>query len=202
MHRRQSGFTLIEILVVVAIIATLAGLVALLIPKGQFKKNQIACINNCRNIAALLIVEGKLPPKDGVNMLLWLVKKGDILGENIKASLFCPGDQVGWEHSGGLEAYKGSAIDLNRHEYDDLSSYAGRKQLDKACSVSLTSAEPAILVCDQDEKFHDDKGICVGMTDGSAKYRDKLADYEKGQDQPLEIGEASDVEELRCMQAD
>ena len=37
MDRNQKGFTLIEILVVVTIIGVLAGLVVVLIPKGQFE---------------------------------------------------------------------------------------------------------------------------------------------------------------------
>ncbi len=57
MLRREQGFTLIEILVVITIIAALVGMVTLVIPKGQEAKNRVQCMNNLRQIGALLVTK-------------------------------------------------------------------------------------------------------------------------------------------------
>ena len=55
MDMKQKGFTLIEILVVVTIIGVLAGLVVVLIPRGQEKANIAECTNNQKQLAQTLI---------------------------------------------------------------------------------------------------------------------------------------------------
>ena len=204
MDRKQSGFTLIEILVVVAIIATLAGLVALLIPKAQFEQNKIGCISNCSNLSKLLQLAGKnnYPAYSGANLLLYFVKRNDIEGKDNLQVYFCPGDSNAWQRSGGLEAFKPSNIDLKKHEYDDLTSYAGRRQLDKQCTAKRGATGTFVLMADQDEGHHDKRGIVVGLNGGRAVYRDKFDDYGMSKDQVLDIGEASSEDELKCLQAD
>ena len=204
MDRKQSGFTLIEILVVVAIIATLAGLVALLIPKAQFEQNKIGCISNCSNLSKLLQLAGKsnYPAYSGANLLLYFVKRSDIEGKDNLQVYFCPGDTNAWQRSGGPEAFKPSNIDLRKHDYDDLTSYAGRRQLDKQCAAKRGATGTFVLMADQDEGHHDKRGICVGLTGGGAKYRDKYDDYEMDPETVLDIGESSAIEELKCLQAD
>ncbi|MHC4407832.1 MAG: type II secretion system protein [Planctomycetota bacterium] len=96
MDMKQKGFTLIEILVVVTIIGVLAGLVVVLIPRGQEKANIAECTNNQKQLAQTLISldSTKFPDKyAGVNLLLYLFKAGhiDMAEENLQL-LFCPGD--------------------------------------------------------------------------------------------------------------
>lgn len=197
---KQRGFTLIEILVVVTIIGVLAGLVVVLIPKGQFEAAKTDCINNVRNIVGLLEAGGqpKYPPHSGANLLLYLVNKGELQGEDSLKLLFCPGDQIDdFKKVGGEQAFKD--IDLNRREYGHLTSYAGRDQSNPACAAIKGNPQPQVLIADDSEDHHGKKGFVVGLSGGAAKWRDKFDDWNVKADQTVVIGEGSDVEELKCL---
>jgi prepilin-type N-terminal cleavage/methylation domain-containing protein len=196
---KQKGFTLIEILVVVTIIGVLAGLVVVLIPKGQFEAAKTDCINNVRNIAGLIETAGgqKYPSHSGANLILYLVFKGELKGEDSLKLLFCPGDpDEDLVKAGGEQAYRD--IDLNRREYGKLTSYAGRDQSNPQCTA-IKGNQNQVLLCDDSEVNHGNKGIVVGLSGGAAKWRDKVDDYKLRHDAPLAIGEGSDQEELRCL---
>ena len=203
MDAKQRGFTLIEILVVVTIIGVLAGLVVVLIPKSQAEASKLKCISNIRNVVGL--IEGvhatKYPAFGGPNLVLYLVKKGEIVGEKNLQILFCPGDGVdSWEDSGGLEAYKG--LDLKKKgEYGQLTSYAGRSR-NSDCVAKKGSMKSVILVCDDSDDHHDHKGFVCGYTGGAAEWRDKFDNWGLDHDTPVEIGENSSIDELKCLLAD
>jgi len=204
MDRNQKGFTLIEILVVVTIIGVLAGLVVVLIPKGQFEAKKTECMSNVKNIVGMLTIERDYPTKyGGVNLILQLIKRGKLEGEDSLKILFCPGDKSNtWDDAGGMEAY-GSTMDVKKKgEYDHLSSYAGRDQTNKACRASSGAAKQVILVCDDSEDHHDAKGYVVGLTGGAAKWRHKFDDWEVDMKTPVLIGEGSQIKELECMRGD
>jgi len=202
MDGKQNGFTLIEILVVVTIIGVLAGLVVVLIPKGQFEAQKTECMSNVRQIVGLLEVGEKYPNYAGPGMLLYLVKKGDINRDQDKLGLlFCPGDVNGWDLSGGVEAYKD--LDLTkRGEYDALTSYAARDMKNKQCVVRKGDSSTQVLVADETEEYHQKKGLVVGINGGAAKWRDKVDFYGIDIETPLTIGEGSDQDELRCLVKD
>ncbi|MHC4932249.1 MAG: type II secretion system protein [Planctomycetota bacterium] len=203
MDGKQKGFTLIEILVVVTIIGVLAGLVVVLIPKGQFEAKKTECMSNVRGIVSLLTATGGLrfPEHGGSNLILYLVKKGDIEGEDNLKTLFCPGDmEESYDKAGGAEAFKD--LDLKKKgEYDHLTSYAGRDQLRKNCAAKK-GGKTVVLVCDDSEDHHDAKGLVVGLSNGAAKYREKVDDYGVDAGTPIQVGEGSAVEELDCLKAD
>lgn len=204
MDRTQKGFTLIEILVVVTIIGVLAGLVVVLIPRGQFEAQKTDCLNNAKNIVGLLEVSSttSYPKFRGPNLMLYLVKKGDLVGEDSLKLLFCPGDvHEDLAKAGGVDAYKD--IDTKRQgEFDHLTSYAGRDQLDGACAAKKGAAEAKVLLSDDSEDHHDNKGFVVGLTGGAAKWRHKVDDYGMNHDAPLAVGEGSGAEELNCLRVD
>lgn len=204
MDRKQKGFTLIEILVVVTIIGVLAGLVVVLIPKGQFEAKKTECMNNVRNLCALLTTAKDIPTKyGGVNLILQLVKRGEFEGEDNLKMLFCPGDKIDtWDQTGGEKAY-GASLDVKvRGEHDHLSSYAGRDQTNKKCRAQTGSSRQLALVCDDSEDHHDNKGLVIGFTGGSVKFRHKFDDWDMDVKTSVQIGEGSEIEELECMRAD
>ena len=203
MDRKQKGFTLIEILVVVTIIGVLAGLVVVLIPKGQFEAKKTECMNNVRNLCALLTTGKDIPTKyGGANLMLYLVKHGDLPGEENLKLLFCPADKIDtWDGTGGKKAY-GDSLDIKVNgEHDHLTSYAGRDQTNKKCRTGGTG-EPVALVCDDSEDHHDAKGLVIGFTGGAVKFRHKFDDWEIDVKTSVQIGEGSGIEELECMRAD
>jgi len=198
MDGKQKGFTLIEILVVVTIIGVLAGLVVVLIPKGQFEAQKTQCMNNVRNLTQLMVAAPNYPPYSGANLALYWVNKRDIVGEDKLKGLFCPGDTVDtWVLSGGVDAYKD--IDLSKNDYDKLTSYAGRAMTDRNCAAKKGEMETKILICDDKQQNHNNKGFVVGLNDGATKWRDKVDDWKLDLTTDVEIGEGSVVPELQCM---
>ena len=199
MDGKQRGFTLIEILVVVTIIGVLAGLVVVLIPKGQFEAQKTECMSNIRNMVGLLEFGPKYPEKAGPNLILYLVKKGEIEGVDRLGLLFCPGDvNETLNKAGGVEAYED--LDLGkRGEYGHLTSYAGRDQLNKLCAAKKGSSKTFVLICDDSEDHHDGKGYVIGLNGGAAKWRDKIDDWDMDLKKPVAIGEGSEVDELQCL---
>lgn len=205
MDGKQKGFTLIEILVVVTIIGVLAGLVVVLIPKGQFEAQKTDCLNNCKNLAGMLeaAAAGKQYPRySGPNLLLYFVVRGEMEGEDNLGLLFCPGDaNESLEQAGGVEAY--ADIDLKkRGEYDALTSYAGRDQQNAACAAKTGSSKTMVLLCDDSEDHHGDKGFCVGLTGGAARWRHKFDNWELDVKTSVKVGEDSAVPELQCLRVD
>ena len=201
MNGNQKGFTLIEILVVVTIIGVLAGLVVVLIPKGQFEAKKTECMSNVRGLVGLIATSGNIPTKwGGANLILHLGPKGELEGEDRLKTLFCPGDlQENFSEAGGGEAYK--ALDLKKKDqYGHLTSYAGRDQTNKECRTSSTQSK--IIICDDSEDHHDKKGFVVGFADGSAKFRHKFQDWEIDVKSPVSIGDGSPIKELECLKAE
>lgn len=170
------------------------------VPRGaSFEANKVQCLNNVRQLSGLLLVASldKYPEYGGANLMLYLVKKGEIPADFLEV-LFCPGDRNDTlENSGGFAAY-GDA-DLRKREYGYLTSYAGRDMTRAECVIRKGSAQVHVLLCDDSEDHHGNRGIVVGLSDGSAKWRDKVDAYGMDLDAPLVVGETSDIEELVCL---
>jgi prepilin-type N-terminal cleavage/methylation domain-containing protein len=204
MRRPQDGFTLIEVLVVMAIIATLAGLVSLLVVDTRRKGERLVCTEQVRDLTGLLESADatRYPRHAGPNLILYLVVKGQIAGKDTLEKLFCPGDQEeSLEDAGGVEAY--ASLDLSlRAEYGHLTSYAARDQTKPETRAPRGAMPPVVLIADDSEDHHQGKGIVVGLTGGAAKWRDKVDDYGMRKDEPLTIGPDSAVDELTCLRVE
>jgi hypothetical protein len=167
-----------------------------------FAAMKTECMANVRNIVGLLEFSQRYPAYSGPNLILYLVKKGEIEGEDRLNLLFCPGDKnESLKMAGGVEAY----VDLDlgkRGEYGHLTSYAGRDQLDKLCTAKKGSRKTLVLVCDDSEDHHDGQGFVVGLTGGAAKWRDKIDDWSLDPQTRVEVGAESVIEELQCLRSE
>jgi len=185
-------------------LAVVFAVFVMLIPRGPPTHLPVDCLNNVRNLVGLLEVGGgpTYPAYRGPNLLLYLVKKGDLVDADALATLFCPGDRNEDLHkAGGLAAYEN--LDLAQAgAHGHLTSYAGRDQLDPACAAERRSLPPKVLLCDDSADHHDGKGFVVGLTGGAVKWRHKVDDYGLDEDTAVAVGEGSIIEELRCLRTD
>ena len=170
-------------------------------PAGKFQAHKVECLNNQRNLVGLLIVASdKLPRHGGPNLLLYLVKKGELDGEDHLKLLFCPGDrEESFELAGGVDGYK--HLDLNSDANGHFTSYAARDQTDPKCRLKDFSKTRS-LICDDSEDHHLGRGFVVAFSDGSARWRDKADDWEIAVETPVAPGKGSAVKELTCLVAD
>ncbi|MHC4223248.1 MAG: hypothetical protein ACYSX0_11990 [Planctomycetota bacterium] len=168
----------------------------------EFERKKTECMSNVRGLVSLVVATGGLryPKHGGTDLILYLVKKGDIDGERNLGTLFCPGDgNESLDLVGGKDAYRD--IDLNSDAgFGHLTSYAGRDIPNKG--PEKKGGRTVVLVCDDSEDHHDGKGMVVGLSNGAVKWRDKVKHYKLPPDQKIEVGEGSEVPELKCMLAD
>jgi hypothetical protein len=171
----------------------------------QFRAHKVQCMNNAKNLAGMLeaAAAGRDYPKlRGPNLVLYFAAKGYLKTEDNLSLLFCPGDKrESLAAAGGPEAY--ADIDLKKQgEYDHLTSYAGRDQLDAKNAAHPGSATVSVLVCDDSEDHHAGRGFVVGLTGGAARWRDKVDNWGLDPATNVVVGEGSVVEELRCLRAE
>ena len=200
-HRRR-GFTLIEILVVIAIIASL---IALAVPTlmGAMENARVnECKSNLRQIGTSMALwmnrgskSGYFPKESGIKFLLVLVRDGQITGKDTKVFL-CPGpkDQK-WtaEDTTMGSAYKDwDAIDTT------TISYAGRDT--KNHPINQNRANEEVIASDDNEGRSNHKfAINYLYADWSVQEFDQVVDArEQGVTIPeggyLEIGPDCPVE--------
>ncbi len=181
-----------------------AGIVVVLTPPVCYESPKTDCMNNVKQLVGLLEVSAgpTYPSHRGPNLLLYLVRKGELVGEDSLKLLFCPGDRNEDLHkAGGLAAY--TDLDLSKAgAYGHLTSYAGRDQLDPACAAERRSLPPKVLICDDSDDHHFGKGFVVGLTGGAVKWRQTVDDYGLKEGTRVTVGEGSIVEELRCLRTD
>ena len=200
-RRAQDGFTLVEILVVITIIAALISIVAAVIPQAQQANRKVQCANNLKNIGGMLVqrMTGKgLGTKGGAAMLLNTYKLGMIRKGDEKVFL-CPGDIIirgqNLDDADFRKMY--DTIDLNN--IDPLMiSYAGRNR--KTHPLRPDSREKQAWACDcqggDGRSGHHHAGLNVLYDDGSAVFLD--TEYLGiGPDDPIVVGPDSTIEVLK-----
>lgn len=200
MRNRAQGFTLIEILVVITIIASLAGAVLILVPRIQEKQRQTTCANHLRQLGGIYTSESMekpgLPPHVGASLWLYYRQK-HFIQKTREEVLTCPGDNT----------VRVPANEQDSAIYDDLNlndppvevcSYMGRDFVNFPLSNEAEAAQ--IIGCDRNgtdhQTVHHRDGLNILYDDGAVQFKDREF-LGLTQDDPIVVGPNSDVEILR-----
>lgn len=200
-RKRERGFTLVEILVVITIIAALISIVAAVIPRVQAANRKVQCQNNLKNIGSMLVERATakgLGTHGGSAMLLQvytlgLIRKGD------EKVFLCPGDVMSRGQNIDDPDFKKryETIDLN-HPDLLLISYAGRNR--KLYPIRPDAREKQAWACDcqgdDGQTGHHQGGLNVVYDDASVVFMDHEA-LGLGVDDKIVIGPDSTNEILK-----
>ncbi len=220
---RPSGFTFIEILVVMSIIVVLAGMVMVGVPYVREQGRRTESLSNVRGLALLLSGQSQQkrawPPFDGKNFLLSLVATGEVDArrpDNLKV-FFSPGDtKYTWQEKvqiDGAKRYKDitlQSLKSGTGDFKDLTSYAGRLNTRDECRITPDKESMVVpLVCDDDDgNLHHPKGLIMAFTDGSAQFKDwsdlgmQAGPEEVDGDVEPFLGDDARSEDLKCMSSE
>jgi prepilin-type N-terminal cleavage/methylation domain-containing protein len=202
MRRRAQGFTLIEIMVVIAIIAGLVTTVAIVVPKMQDQQKRLGCMQNLSQLGQIFIsnkMENPVKAQRYSGVALWLnMRKGakDIVRGNEKV-LICPGDQGIAVPETDDDKKKWDNVDLDNPP-SDLCSYAARDF--KNFPINVESPEKEIIGSDRqgaDQRTMQHKGgIVCCYTEGDAQFvtRDELG---VNTENPIVVGPDADNKNLK-----
>ena len=206
MKSRESGFTLIEIMIVMAIIAALAAGVVIIIPIAQDASKKSTCQNNLRNLGGILVMKAtdkRWPRESGAAFLLQLY----LTESQVKKDLVvftCPGDED-LAYEGGSEKHVELFRQLSRKKLEDgtwdenMTSFAGRNQRDN--KLKREADEKQAIACDRNGvdqmTLHHNDGINVLFEDGSVKFmnRDALG-LDSEEDIPVGAGGPKPLDDL------
>lgn len=197
---RAQGFTLIEILVVITIIASLAGAVLILVPRIQEKQKQTTCANHLRQLGGVYTSESMekpgLPPHVGASLWLYYRQK-HFIQKSREEVLTCPGDQQ----------VRVPANEAESDAYDEMNladppvtacSFMGRDFINYPMSNEAEAAQ--IIGCDRNgvdhRTPHHRDGLNILYDDGAVQNKDREYLGLTPED-PIVVGPESDVELLR-----
>jgi prepilin-type N-terminal cleavage/methylation domain-containing protein len=179
MRRCQTGFTFIEILVVMGILVTLMGMVAVVVPHVQEQARRAQCTHHVRQLANLYAARATGRPAwplfDGKRFVLAAVASGWVDATNPQnlEVFFCPGDVIHTLEEADLAVYRGlTPAGLAAIDPRPLTSYAGRRNQDpdhRVTAARLKAGAP--LFCDDDDgALHHTDGLVVGYANGQARF--------------------------------
>jgi prepilin-type N-terminal cleavage/methylation domain-containing protein len=201
MRRRAQGFTLIEIMVVIAIIAGLISTVVIVVPKMQENQKKLTCQQNLSGLGKIFVTwrstnMGK-PPYDGQALFLsWRTKKSEIR-QGDESVLICPGDQNVVQPNTPEAQAAYNDIDL-KNPPTDKCSYAVRNFSKFPFDVESPRKEP--VASDRQgpdgRTMHHRDGIVVCFDDAACKFmtREELG---IATDSPIVVGPDASHEDLK-----
>lgn len=179
MQRRESGFTFVEILVVMGIIVTLMGMVVVIVPHVLKKARRAESLSNVRSLAQLLSdrsISSGWPRYDGKRFVLSLVAHRiiDVRNPDNVELLYSPGDFWYTSELSPLELYREITPQALRAGVDvhTLTSYAGRRNATREHLITPDRLNQTVpILCDDDDgPVHDPDGLVMGFTDGGARF--------------------------------
>ena len=201
MRRKAQGFTLIEIMVVIAIIAGLIGTVAIIVPQMQEKQRRFTCQNNLSQLGGIFVAErtekmGK-PKYDGVALWLSWRANGSKIREGQEAVLICPGDNGIASPDSPDAKQKYTEVDL-KNPATDLCSYTSRDF--STYPLSNESTKVQIIGCDRNgpdgRTAHHKNGLNAVFDDGSSRFMEREELGISGDD-PIVVGPESSNDTLK-----
>ncbi len=198
MRNRAQGFTLIEILVVITIIASLAGAVLILVPKIQDQSKRTTCANNLRQLGAMFVAAQTAKPgrPPAVGASLWLhFRKIHEIQEGKEAILMCDGDQTVTRIATEADSKRYDDVDLSNPD-TSLCSYMGR-DFDNF-PMSQEAPKGQIIGCDRNtanfRTVHHRGGLNVLWEDTAVQFLDRqylqieaTEDIIVGPESPIEL---------------
>jgi prepilin-type N-terminal cleavage/methylation domain-containing protein len=192
------GFSLIEILVAISIIAALAASTMLLIPVGQEMSRRTQCSRNLGDLGALLQLEklerpGRGPHEGTARLLALRVETGRVrFGDEEK--LLCPGDPHVIFPRTDLDRERWDDIDL-ANVPDGLCSYAVRDRARHPAGPGSRGPRKQVVAMDRQgddgRTPHHDGGVNVLYDDGAVKFL-RRAELGLDPEAPIIVGRASD----------
>ncbi len=202
MRRDSSGFTLIEILVVITIIAALAGSVMLAVTYSQEKFRQTQCGDRLRQIGTLYvegqIANGGRPRHSGASYFLALRVDGKIQRGN-EAAFVCPGDPTVIVPQTPADQDRYDDVDLDNPS-DELCSFVVRDFVNHP--IGREQYEMQAIAADRQgldhRTAHHSGGINVLFAGGTVKFMGREALGIHPAD-PIVVGPESSNDMLRKM---
>ena len=179
MRRHTAGFTFVEVLVVLGIIVTLMGMVAVIVPHVLMKARRTESLSNARSLATMLAdrsMDHGWPALDGKSFVLSLVAHGviDIRNPDNLEILFSAGDVWSTLDKTPAEIYREVTPQALRagHDFHTLTSWAGRRNTTRWHLITSDRMRQTVpVLCDDDDgPVHDPEGLVMGFTDGMARF--------------------------------
>ncbi len=199
----QSGFTLIEILVVIAIMALIIGLVSPTLFRGQDRAHVVACQKNLKEIGASIQLykgshDNRFPRTSGIRFFLEPWAKHEIEHNERYAKIYlCPGDQNSYVVDPDTKEFLLEDIDSVD---STVTSYAGRDVRNYPLKSTKLGSQ-AIVSDDWEFGPNHPNTMNVLYADLSFKGYNIRDDFEMDPN-TLEVGEDSESEILQVLTID
>jgi len=181
--RGSLGFTLVELLAVIAILGLLFALAVPLATKAQEKANVTACKSNLRQISGLVKTTVETRKNDkwnasigvGVKLLLLPYKLDEVSGKNLEIYV-CPGtSDTTWYDEATEGEYGAGFEDWDNIELDCI-SYAGRDT--KQFKLDKNKLSEEVLAADDNDGRANHPNITNVVYADSSVGQVDLADFE------------------------